>query len=298
MATAAETAVVQTAEPVTKGKPVPAANGKPVLYRKAESGEYVPLESDASTTTTMENADSPDEEALGGLPDRPVGAIVSEGLFDRLMELAEFIETAGSRQENERLASILDELAGSVSGHAETVSSFHGAEYPDQDPLQKSEDLDDETDKEGADEEPYSEEEEEPGGKGRKGRKRLTPNVATLAERVARVKKWRASRPEAVTKRMSRGAAKVCTKAAAYLGEISEHEGELRESHKSAAAHHKTQLEQAVSREGGMAAPYSEEDDEMKSLRAENEKVRGALKTLLGQHERLVKAFRRAQRGR
>lgn len=284
---------------VTKKKAAPAVgkNGKPVLYTKAaDSDEYTPLEHDSSTTTTMSADTSPEteeeedneEHALGNLPDRPVGAIVSQGLYDRLCEVMEFVERAAGVQENERLAAILDSLAESLNGHSNEISEFHGAEFPDQEPLAKAEDLEDEADKEGEDDKPYSEEEVEK-------RKRLSVAVKKLAARVALLRKKRAAQA-VVTKRMSKGARGVCMKAAGFLGEVSEHEGELKESHRSAAALHKSRLEDLAS--DGAADPYSEEDVEKTALKAQNEKLKRALEKKIKEHENLLREFRKAQRGR
>lgn len=271
--------------PVTKAT-APGKTATP-LYTKSEDGSYVPLDGDGSTTTAVaaDAPESPDEETLSELPDRPVGAIVGEGIHDRLLDLAEFIETAGTRQENTRLREILDALAGTVTGACDEINSFYESEYPDLDPLEKAAEPEEPPEETGE----GTEGEDEPPSK--KSRKHLSPALARLADRLSGIRKQRQLRPK--HKRLTKGASKLCMKAAGFLDEVSDHAGELKESHKSAASYHSRQLKDLAQSSDG----ESGEDDEMKSLRAENAEMRKKLKTLLDQHDRLVLTFRRAKRG-
>lgn len=284
--------------PKTKSKPAaPAANGnghaKPQLFRKSENGDYVPLSEDGSTTTTMEQ-DQEEDQGLSGLPEQPVGALVSQGIHDRLVDLGEYLELAATRQENERLSAILEALAEQVTNACDEMTGFYAGEYPDLPKLEGEPPADDEPETksdggEGDDEPDLEEDEELPPGK---GRKRLGPRAAVLAGRLDALRKYRAARP--VHKRLTKSAQRVCRKAAGYLDEVSDHEGELKESHKSAAKYHSRTLSELAQAGDGEGM----EDEEMKALRDENEKYRRTMAKLTKQHERLISEFRKLRFGR
>jgi hypothetical protein len=283
----------------------------PAPVKKAgmtETGEYVPLEEDSSTTTTAENPKTDFAEEESPSADRPPGSIFLEGLHDRFMELADFIEKESVKQENPAVTDIAAEHSADITSKMEGLAEAYSKQYPDLDELvgkavDVSGDDEDETVRKGEaddeieDEEGTGEEDDVDGTGGGKKRKSRSPEA--VRRLIARVKRIRADRAERAArnpalKRLSKMAKSVCMKAAGYCDEIAGHEGELRETHKSAASYHSSALK-ALATSGG---PEDDVDnEEMKALRKQNVALKAALAESRKLTERIRTEFRRRLRG-
>lgn len=236
--------------------PAPYEDDEDTLVNDADGigGEdYFPMEEEAPAGE-VEGGEDPDafageetpaEEALEEEPGaemKPGAAALTE-LHDHLLDLAEVVGRLSASQEHPEVQRHLDKTAASFDKITAGLLDLFGKLYPDHESpapppapgeLEKSEGLGEGSGADGGftapgEEGDEPEEEDEEAGKINK-RLRLR-----FTKRVAAARAWR---DLLRTKRVSKSHAGVIAKAADYLEDVADHDGEFTQHHKAAAGYH------------------------------------------------------------
>jgi len=231
-------------------EPTPAPTPAPAPSRKGD--DYVDLNP----------VEKPDEETK----DWPPGAVALLGVFDRLMELGEFIGESYKRQENPAVTEILSELAEECDTKAEMIVGKWADLYSDLPALTLSGDFD-------ADDEEAE---------------KAIPSIHRLTKRVKRYQDAIADRRKQAGQ--VSGAKSVCQKTVAYLKALAE---------QAADPTQKAAFESYATALAGVVAGQTDGDgDEIKALRQKNRQLGEMVKTLEENHAKLIREFRKARQGR
>jgi hypothetical protein len=127
---------------ITKADPPP----KPEETADPKKPEYVPVDNAAKDTpakaaaappatppaadASQKKPDDPDTTAEPDpTADHPPGAKATAGIYDRMMEMCEFLGTAAKGQENPAMKDKIAELTEAFTAHAEEMKAFHGEHY-------------------------------------------------------------------------------------------------------------------------------------------------------------------------
>lgn len=235
--------------------PVPTPVPAPAPSIRKNDDDYVPL-----------GPSEPEDEI-------PPGAKAIMGCFDRFFEMAEYLVAVASKQENERVRSVLDDLADLCERQTDELESFFMGEYPElKDMLRKRDE-----DTSNSDE-------------GKNLDLRFVSGVQSLTHRLKSVRAALKRRLEENNK-LAAGAKGVLAGVAAYLDEVGT-SSEIGAAQKTAAVALAKSL-----RELGEKA-HSADAEELARIKEANAQLQKRLQDAQDNHAKLAREMRRVLNGR
>lgn len=260
------------AEPTPTPAPTPAPAPTPVPAPVAQVPAQVPAPAPVPGPTRKSDDDyvpvNPEPEV-----EIPPGAKAVMGCFDRFYEMAEHLVAVAAKQENERVRSVLDDLADLCERQTDELESFFLGEYPDlKDMLRKRDEDTPDPDE------------------GKSLNAPWATGVQSLAYRLKSVRLALKRRLEENNK-LAAGAKGVLAGVAAYLDEVGT-SSEIGAAQKTAAVALAKSL-----RELGEKA-HSADAEELARIKEANAQLQKRLQDAQDNHAKLAREMRRVLNGR
>lgn len=254
------------AEPTPNPTPTPAPVPTPAPAPVAQGPAPVPAPSRKSDDDYVPVNVEPEVEV-------PPGAKAIMGCFDRFYETAEYLVGVAAKQENERVRSVLDDLADLCERQTDELESFFLGEYPDlKDMLRKREEDTSDSDE------------------GKSLDLRFVSGVQSLAGRLKSVRAA-LNRSREENNKLAAGARGVLAGVAAYLDEVGASSG-IGQTQKTAATAHARSL-----RDLGEKA-HSADAEELARVKEANAQLQKRLQDAQDNHAKLAREMRRVINGR